>query len=123
MIPFSLVSTKTFAQLLMLLIIHADCSAQTLAGEWRGTISIQGTELPIVFHVTRDGEKYQSTLDSPNQNAFGIKVSETILANDKVTFKISTLNAVYEGILAGKKMTGVWMQSGQSLPLLMTQQR
>src|SRR5687767_13096274 len=122
MIPFNLVCIKTFAQLLLLLIIDADSSGQTLAGEWRGTINVQGTELPIVFHVTKDGEKYHSTLDSPNQNVRDIKVSETILTNGKVTFKISSLNAIYEGTLSPNKITGEWMQSGQSFMLIMTRQ-
>jgi hypothetical protein len=122
MIPFNLVCIKTFAQLLLLLIVHADSSDQTLAGEWRGSINVQGTELPIVFHVKKDEEKYYSTLDSPNQNVRDIKVSETILTKGKVTFRISSLKAVYEGTLSRNKITGQWMQSGQSFMLIMTRQ-
>ena len=86
--------------------------AQDLTGEWSGTLQIQGTTLKVILHVSKVDGKYTTTLDSPDQNANGIKVTTTTYEQPAVTFEIPSAGAIYQGHISGNKITGKWLQSG-----------
>ena len=44
------------------------CGAYAQTGAWSGIISVQGTDLPLVFHIGDNG----ATMDSPAQGVRGI---------------------------------------------------
>jgi hypothetical protein len=56
--------------------ITTPLAAQTspVAGSWAGDLIVQGTRLPLVFHITQEGEALSATMDSPAQGARGIPV-------------------------------------------------
>ena len=67
---------------LMIFLITAltfQMNAQDIAGDWYGQISYQGTDLQLIFHVTAQNGKYQSTMDSPDQDAPSIPIDKTDL--------------------------------------------
>jgi len=86
--------------------------AQDLTGEWSGSLQIQGTTLKVILHVSMVDGKYTTTLDSPDQNANGIKVNTTTYEQPIVTLEIQSVGAVYEGVISGNRITGKWIQSG-----------
>jgi uncharacterized protein len=88
------------------------CYGQSLEGQWNGALKIQGTDLRLVFHVNKTNGQYEVTIDSPDQNATGIKVTTATFNYPDVKFEISTLSATYEGTVSDNGIVGKWTQSG-----------
>ena len=40
-------------------------SPDDAVGDWRGELQVQGTTLPVVFHVSRTDSGLSATMDSP----------------------------------------------------------
>ncbi|MGM9713262.1 MAG: alpha/beta hydrolase [Prevotella sp.] len=91
-------------------------AATAQEGAWTGKLSIQGIELPLVFHFDADG----CTMDSPSQGAKGIKAEKTITADGKIRVAVPTAGISYEGTLDGDTIRGTFKQMGLSLPLNLT---
>lgn len=98
----------------------ADSSGQSIEGLWQGTLKAGAVTLRVVFKIQKkpDGS-LTGTLDSIDQGAKDIPVSEVRLQEGAVRFQVDAVFGVYEGKLApdGATMTGTWKQSGVSLPL------
>ena len=93
---------------------------QSVSGNWEGTLNIQGTELPIVFHIKKDSSnKLTATFDSPKQNAYNLPCSDVIAKDDSLILMMKMLNGRYEGLLSTDKKTatGKWFQGANNLPL------
>lgn len=106
---------KTLAQTFFLILMPCILNGQDLAGQWNGTLNVQGTQLRIVFRIDKTSDQYHATLDSPDQNASRVKVTTTYFSYPDVKFEISSIGAVYEGTMSDKGITGKWVQSGTSL--------
>ena len=87
-------------------------SAAAQTGPWTGILKVQSTELSLVFDLDK------STLDVPAQGAKDIPVE--ITRDAKITLKIPSINASFEGIWVGKIIAGTFTQHGQSFPLSLT---
>jgi uncharacterized protein len=111
---------KTLALTIFLILMSPALYSQDLTGQWNGTLNVQGTQLRIVFHVNKTNNQYEATLDSPDQNVSGIKVTTTNFSYPSVKFEISGIKAVYEGTMSDKSITGKWMQSGQTFLLILS---
>lgn len=91
--------------------------AQDIEGQWNGLLKVQGIQLRLVFHVTKSGEGYTSTMDSPDQGAMGMPVTTTTYQPPTVRFEIIQIGFVYEGQVNGTRITGSLTQRGQSFPM------
>jgi hypothetical protein len=89
--------------------------ANLTQGDWRGTLVVS---IPLVFHLNAEGG---GTNDSPQQNSFNIPNQYTVSGNS-ITITIPSLSVTYTASLAGNKMTGTFIQNGQSIPLELTKQ-
>jgi len=91
-----------------------------IVGSWLGTLTVPGAELRIVFHIT-EGEDgtLSATMDSPDQGANGIPVSEVVFAAGHLKLVSAAVNGEFEGDLAedGSQIVGEWRQGGVVLPL------
>jgi fermentation-respiration switch protein FrsA (DUF1100 family) len=89
-------------------------------GQWVGKLKVPGVELTIVLNLTKnlDGT-YNATLDSPDQGAKGIPVSEVKIEEHKMFIEIKMVGATYEATLNedGTELTGEFKQSGMTMPL------
>jgi hypothetical protein len=103
---------KTLIDSLVFVLMTSFLYAQDLTGEWSGSLQIQGTTLKVILHVSNVDGKYTATLDSPDQNANGIKVTTTTYEQPVVTFEIPSVGAIYVGDISGNRITGKWLQSG-----------
>jgi len=110
---------KTLAQTIFLVLMSSALYGQDLAGQWNGTLNVQGTQLKIVFHVNKTNSQYEATMDSPDQNTSSTKVTNTNFSYPNVKFEISDIGAVYEGTMSDIGITGKWVQSGTSLFLVL----
>lgn len=93
---------------------------QNIIGNWEGALQIQGTEMPIVFHIDKDiTGKYIATFDSPNQKAFNMACGDVILKQDSLILMLPLIKGSYTGKLGEnkKQLTGTWKQGAGSLSL------
>lgn len=97
--------------------------SQDITGEWNGAINVMGQTLPLVFHIEQTENGYSSTMDSPKQKAFGIKMTSTIFRNDSL-FIQSNLGFSYAGSFTGKHaFDGEFNQNGRTFPLLLSREK
>jgi len=93
---------------------------QHITGNWEGNLDVQGTELPLIFHINRDSAgKYQATFDSPKQKAYNLSCSDVLVNGDSVIIMVQMLKGSYLGKLDAvkKQLTGTWNQGSATLPL------
>lgn len=92
-----------------------------LVGTWSGTLSVgHGVTLRLVFHVNaKEDGSLSGTLDSPDQGATGIPLSEVTLVDAKVHFGVASAHAAFDGTLSQShnSIVGSWSQGTVSLPL------
>jgi hypothetical protein len=111
---------KIFYSLLLSILFAASSQAQTVVGDWQGTLKAGGAELRLVLHITKgDNNALKATLDSVDQNAMGIPVSSITLNNSTLKLELQDIGGSYEGKVneAGDRIVGSWSQGGSSLPL------
>ena len=96
-------------------------NAQDIAGHWGGTLNIQGVKLRLVFHVSRSGDSWTTTMDSPDQGAKGIPTGKTEYADSVLTITAPALGMKFSGKWQGTdKIQGTFVQGGLTLPLELT---
>jgi len=97
--------------------------AKKFVGTWEGKLNV-GSELRIVVHITEDpvGNIY-SSLDSPDQSAFGIATDTTIVKENQVEFEVNRLNVSYTGqLINDSTIKGTFTQGG-TLPLVLIRKK
>lgn len=89
-----------------------------LLGQWYGPLDIPANPLTIVlrFEMNEKGE-FVAFLDSPDQAASGIPVTDVELADGSLSIKIPSVNGEYKGKLTGNEIVGEFKQGGGSIPL------
>ena len=75
---------RNFIVLLVTLLSTLTSTAQDITGQWNGVLKVQGTQLRLVFNVTQTENGFSSTMDSPDQGAKGIPVTNTTFENPKI---------------------------------------
>ncbi|MBK9228629.1 MAG: alpha/beta fold hydrolase [Ignavibacteria bacterium] len=111
---------KTILILLTMLLTSSSLTAQDITGQWNGVLKVQGTQLRLVFNVDKTDSGYSSTLDSPDQGANGIPVTNTTFEDPKIKFEVANLGIEYIGELKENEITGTFKQSGQEFPLTLS---
>lgn len=91
--------------------------SQHIIGSWKGALTVQGMQLPLVLHINQNGDSLHSTMDSPLQGAKGIPVDATTFLGNELKFEIKKLTVVYSGQLKGDSISGTFTQSGMNFPL------
>ena len=97
--------------------------SQDIVGTWSGTLSVHGHNLRIVFHISKDGETYKATMDSPDQGATGLPVGSVTFEDNRIRMSIAIPQAPpaeYTGELSENTITGTFRQMGMSFPLNLT---
>ncbi len=98
-------------------------SAQDITGQWNGLLKVPGAQLRLVFHIEKTDSGYTSTMDSPDQGAYGILVATTTFTNDTVTFTIPGPRIEYKGVLGDDGIiTGNFKQAEQAFPMNLTRE-
>lgn len=106
--------------LLSLLLFQANAQSdpKQAVGDWEGSINLpDGRSLQVIFHLSAEGESLSATMDSPAQNAYGLKMDKAEFKDDVITMTMNQIQGSYKGTLKGGKFEGTWSQSGQSFPL------
>ena len=112
---------KSIMIALIMMMLSGCLIAQDITGTWSGTLTIPQGTLSVNFNISSTDEGYTSTLDSPDQNAFGIPTDSTIYLKPDLRVVIAQLGAEYEGKLTEEnKFEGTFTQMGQVLELVLT---
>ncbi|HEV2421031.1 MAG TPA: hypothetical protein VGS59_04900 [Candidatus Acidoferrales bacterium] len=97
-----------------------------VVGDWNGVLDVGGgNSLHLVVHVTQaqDGS-LTGTMDSPDQQATGIKISSITYKDGALHFECSDIGGTYEGKMKGdSEIDGTWSQGGGSLALNLTRSK
>jgi pimeloyl-ACP methyl ester carboxylesterase len=101
------------------IICASQIDSSGITGIWQGKLAISGFELNIVFNVSETDGNLTTTLDSPDQNAYGIKVDSTSFKNDSVYFGISAIKGFFYGIYHIDSINGTWHQGGNQWSLIL----
>ncbi|MGQ8366397.1 hypothetical protein [Glaciecola sp. 1036] len=84
---------------------------------WFGDLQIsKSATLPLVLAVAVLNNQYHVTLDSPQQQSFGIPVDKFSITNDDLSFTSSMLNANYQADWQDGEWVGTFIQ-GAAMPL------
>lgn len=101
----------------------------TLKGKWEGKIELanrqtgQKAQIPLIlrFETNDKGERF-GYLDSPQQGAKGVVVTEATLTADRLVAKVASIGGEFTATLSGNTLTGEWAQAAAGLktPLTLT---
>ena len=105
------------ALLAIALLLATALRAQDITGQWNGVLEVQGIQLRLVFHVSEADTGYTATMDSPDQGANGIPVTQTSFEDGTITFRVADLDMQYQGTLAGEAFEGTFRQRGIEIPM------
>ncbi len=109
---------KRIALLLFVALPFVSASAQDITGDWHGLLKVPGIDLRVVFHIVKSDTGYMATMDSPDQNAYGLSVTSTTLKHDALRMTVSNLMVEYTGTFRGDSIVdGVFKQAGQAFPM------
>lgn len=107
--------------ILAIMMASGSLFAQDITGTWTGVLSISQGTLTVNFNISSSDDGYTSTLDSPDQNAFGIPTDSTVYKKPELKITIAQIGAKYEGKLNEEnKFDGAFTQMGQVLDLVLT---
>lgn len=93
----------------------------TLEGSWAGSLQAGDALLHLVLHMSKEPDgSFKATIDSLDQGVYGIAVDSLIQEGSKLSFKVSSVGATYEGSISEDHRTidGGWTQSSISLGLV-----
>ena len=113
LIMSSSVSMIGFAQ-------QQDTSEISIEGIWEGKLKVPGTELRIVFNISKNQDgALTATLDSPDQGVTDIPIEEVIFKDNTLHLEVKSAGGIFEGKVNQdfSVIEGEWKQSGQALPL------
>ena len=112
---------KKFTLVLILMTAVSTMFGQDIIGQWNGLLSVRGTQLRIAFNISKSEKGYTSTMDSPDQKAFGILVTTTSFEGNVLKIEMPNLGVQYEGEFnQADTIVGNFKQSGMSFPLNLT---
>jgi fermentation-respiration switch protein FrsA (DUF1100 family) len=104
---------------ILILLAASPLHAQTVLGDWEGTLRVNAAELRLVLHVTKDDNgSLRATLDSVDQDAIGIPVTSITLTDSNLDFSVLAVHGTYKGKVNADAtaIDGTWTQL-QPLPL------
>lgn len=103
--------------LIALIVTVMGLNAQTISGDWKGTLSVQGVNLELIFHFTDERGTLSGTMDVPMQGATAIPVDKVELIDNQLKLGVSAAQITFNGELAEDSIVGNFQQSGMTLPL------
>ena len=95
--------------------------AQDFTGAWKGSIVAGPYTIPIVLNLQQNGEEITATLDSPEQQAYGIKAKATV-KGDQLNVDVNEIGANYKATLKDNTLDGTYSQMGFSTALKLTRE-
>lgn len=108
---------KKIGLIALIIILTMNINAQSISGDWKGNLSVQGTNLELIFHISHKDGVYTSTMDVPAQGASGIPVQKTEFINNELKLSVPAAQINFSGQLNADSISGNFEQMGMKLPL------
>jgi len=108
---------KATTTIIVSILLNFTVFSQEITGQWNGVLKVQGTQLRLVFNVVKTQNGFSATMDSPDQGAKDIPVTNTTFENSNVKFEVANAGIEYIGILKDNEIVGTFKQGGQEFPL------
>lgn len=91
-------------------------------GDWAGEIKAGERSVRFILHIRRNREGTVATVDSPDQDTYGIKVPTIASDDTKLSFNIPELKLSFQGVVDAYRanITGTLTQDGKPRPLSLT---
>jgi len=122
--PLKTTTMKTTAIAIIMFLATVSMHGQDIVGTWNGVLNIQGTTLRVDFNISSAEDGYTSTMDSPDQNAFGIPVTTTEFKDSELTITLTDLGIEYKGKLNKDNIVeGTFTQMGQAFEMNLTKKK
>ncbi len=87
-----------------------------MTGTWSGVLNA-GLELRLVLNLKGGVDGLRASIDSIDQDAYGLRVKNLVVDGDKIEFALSDIGATYTGtIVDPDHIEGSWLQ-GRPMPL------
>lgn len=107
---------KITALLFLLLLTALAIHAQSVAGDWAGSLNTPGGEVPLKFNLVVDGEKLTGTV---HRAAGDTALTGTIKGSDitfayAINYNGNDLTLTYTGKVTGDSMSGTVDFNGQA---------
>ncbi|MCV9926107.1 alpha/beta hydrolase [Flavobacterium sp. LS1R49] len=115
---------KQFILSLLIGLISMTVFGQEITGQWNGVLNVQGTQLRLVFNITKSDTSFKSTMDSPDQGAKDIPVTTTSFENSTLKLTVANARIEYEGTLGkDNKIVGTFTQAGHAFPMNLSREK
>ncbi|MDO5615849.1 MAG: serine hydrolase domain-containing protein [Cruoricaptor ignavus] len=92
--------------------------AQNIIGSWKGELEMQGTKMPLIFHISKSENGFISKMDSPMQQAKYIPNSKTEFDDNQLNIENKNIGLRYHGQLKNDSIKGVFSQNGFEIPMI-----
>jgi D-alanyl-D-alanine-carboxypeptidase/D-alanyl-D-alanine-endopeptidase len=94
----------------------ASDASQSVEGFWLGTLHAPSITLRIQLTITTEGGQLACSLDSLDQDSFGLPCSNIIYSDKKLSFDIPVVKGHWNGRMSedAKKLAGNWNQGGEA---------
>jgi len=92
----------------------------TITGSWMGTLSVPDGEFRVVFNLRREHDgTLTGTMDSPDQGATGIRLSEVVRDADTLRIGVRAIAGQFAGVIQDDRQSidGQWAQGPARLSL------
>ena len=104
---------------------QANLIPEQLVGSWEGSLTFNSITLRMVFHLEQnESGNLGGTMDSPDQGATGIAISEVKIDSNTINISIRSIGGTYTGEYNDqtKELKGTWKQGSSILPLILKPQ-
>jgi hypothetical protein len=91
-----------------------------IEGDWQGTLRGGSNGLRLAVHISRAPQGFlQGTLDSLDEEAYGIPITSITFEKSKLEFSADSISATFDGDANSdlSVINGSWSQAGRSFPL------
>ncbi len=89
-------------------------------GDWMGTVDLGQMKLRMVMHIANTENGLNVLMDSPDQNASGLRVDEVIRSGDSLKLEMKTLKAEIAGNFNADRTTFTGtLNQGASFPMVL----
>lgn len=108
--------------LLLLLLLLQSCLGfgQKMAGSWKGELSIQGAQLPIIFQLEKNSAGvWSGNMASPMQSAEKLAFDKVVVSHDSLYVAVAKINFSFRGVLTQGKLKGLIKQHNLEAALLL----
>lgn len=110
---------RPISLILTLLISTTGLLAQSYTGSWYGKADLGGISLRITFNIDSTDAGYSATLDSPDQEAFGIPADTAFVNDGKMVIQVDQIGLEFSGEFQnrGETLSGKISQMGREFPV------